>query len=168
MDPALALPTALPVELPPGEDELPDDDGEPLESDKHRQQMALSIETLQLALAEHEDIYIGGNLGLYFSETQVKKNDVRAPDVMIVLDTIRRARKSWVVWGENGRTPNVILELLSASTEAQARGVKMRIYSNILRVPEYYFFDPWDGYLESYSLERASNWELCEIVEGHA
>ncbi len=79
---------------------------------------------------------------VYFSELQAKKNDFRGPDVFVVLDTVRRERKSWVVWGENGRTPDVVIELLSPSTEAVDRGEKMRVYSKLLRVTHYYLFDP--------------------------
>ncbi|MGK4000151.1 Uma2 family endonuclease [Sorangium sp. So ce1024] len=141
---------------PPGEDELPYDDGEPMESERHRAQMGLLIETLQLHWHERHDVYVGGNMAIYFSELQAKKNDFRGPDVFVVLDTNRRERKSWVVWQEDGRTPDVVIELLSDMTEAMDRGEKMRIYAKLLRVPEYYLFDPFSGALEAYALDRAT------------
>ncbi|WP_437869747.1 Uma2 family endonuclease [Sorangium sp. So ce363] len=141
---------------PPGEDELPHDDGEPMESDRHRKQMLLLIESLDLFWKDRDDVYVSGNMAIYFSELQTMKNDFRGPDVFVVLDTVRRDRKSWVVWQENGRTPDVVIELLSESTESIDRGEKMRIYAKVLRVPEYFLFDPMKNTLEGYLLDMAS------------
>ena len=144
---------AYPPTPPPGEDELPCDDGEPMESDRHRKQMNVLIESLDDAWRDRDDVYVGGNMFVYFSELQAKKNDFRGPDVFVVLDTVRRERKSWVVWGENGRTPDVVIELLSPSTEDVDRGEKMRVYSKLLRVTHYYLFDPMSGVLQGYTLD---------------
>jgi Uma2 family endonuclease len=138
---------------PPGEDELPCDDGEPMETERHRKQMNVLIDSLDDAWRDRDDVYVGGNMAVYFSELQAKKNDFRGPDVFVVLDTVRRERKSWVVWGENGRTPDVVIELLSPSTEAVDRGEKMRVYSKLLRVTHYYLFDPMSGELQGYTLD---------------
>jgi Uma2 family endonuclease len=140
------------IPCPPGEDELPYDDGEPMERGRHRRQMALLIESLGAHWSDRDDVAVEGNMALYFSELQAKKNDFRAPDVFVVLDTVRRDRKSWVVWQEE-RTPNVVIELLSPSSEAADRGDKMRIYAKLLRVPEYFLFDPMTGALEGYRLD---------------
>src|SRR5262249_9171941 len=95
---------------------------------------------------------VGGNMFVYYSELQTKQNDFRGPDVFVVLDTQRRERKSWVVWGENGRTPDVVIELISPSTEQTDRGETMRIDAQLLRVSFYYLFDPLPGVLEGYEL----------------
>ncbi|WP_437283233.1 Uma2 family endonuclease [Sorangium sp. So ce375] len=137
---------------PPGEDELLHDDGAS-QSERHRKQMDLLIEALDLLWKERDDVYVGGNMAVYFSELQAKKNDFRGPDVFVVLDTVRRERKSWVVWQEDGRTPDMVIELLSESTEKVDRADKMRIYAKLLRVPEYYLFDPFTGVLEAYALD---------------
>ncbi|XXY46814.1 Uma2 family endonuclease [Sorangium sp. So ce269] len=141
---------------PPGEDELPHDDGEPMESDRHRKQMLLLIESLDLFWKGRDDVYVSGNMAIYFSELQTMKNDFRGPDVFVVLDTVRRDRKSWVVWQENGRTPDLVIELLSESTESVDRGEKMRIYAKVLRVPEYFMFDPMKNMLEGHVLDIGS------------
>lgn len=142
---------------PPGEDELPYSDGEPMESEKHRKQMTLLTQSLELAWDARDDFYVGGGMFLYFSEIQTKKrNDFRGPDVFVVLDTVRRVRKSWVVWQEE-RTPDVVIELVSATTEKADRGEKMRIYSKVLRVPEYYLYDPETDALEGYRLDVATS-----------
>jgi Uma2 family endonuclease len=144
-----------PPPQPPSEDELPCDDGA-TQSERHRKQMNVLIESLDDAWRDRDDVYVGGNMAVYFSELQAKKNDFRGPDVFVVLDTVRRERKSWVVWGENGRTPNVVIELLSPSTEDVDRGEKMRIYSKLLHVTHYYLFDPMSGVLEGFTLDAVA------------
>lgn len=90
---------------------------------------------------------------IYFSETQARKNDVRGPDFFLVLGTDRRERRGWVVWEEGGKVPDVIVELLSETTEHVDRGEKMRIYAQLLKVGEHFLFDPWSGVLEGYELD---------------
>lgn len=141
----------IPV-IPPGEDELPCDDGEPMETEIHWKQMTLLRASLEHAWAERTDFYVGGNMFLYYSEIQTKKNDFRGPDVFVVLDTIRRVRKSWVVWQEE-RGPDVVIEITSPTTEKVDRGDKMRIYGKVLHVREYYLYDPETETLEGYTLD---------------
>jgi Uma2 family endonuclease len=123
----------------------------------HRLQMNLLIESLDrdLRAGGRSDFFIGGNMALYYSLLQVKKNDIRGPDVFVVLGTEHRDRKSWVVWEEGGQGPDVIIELLSDSTAAVDRGEKVRIYGTVLGVPEYYIYDPSNGDLEGYRLDVA-------------
>jgi len=143
-------------EPPPGELELPSDDGEPMETNRHRQQMTLLIQSLKRAWRGRHDFFVGGNMFVYFSETQTKSNDFRGPDVFVVLDTTDRDRMSWVVWGEDGKLPDVVIELLSDRTRAVDRGDKMRIYSKIWRTSEYYLFDPLSLAFEGYRLDAAA------------
>jgi Uma2 family endonuclease len=139
--------------VPPSSDQLICDDGEPMESARHRQQMTILIESLEHAWRARNDFYVGGNMFLYFSETQSRRNDFRGPDVFVVLETTRRERHAWVVWEENGKAPDVIIELLSEKTEHVDRGEKMRTYAGMLKVGEYFLFDPWSGVLEGYGLD---------------
>ena len=141
---------------PPRGEDLPYDDGMPMESEKHVLQMSLLIESLTYAWAGRDDFYVGGNMFVYYSELQAKQNDFRGPDVFVVLDTVRKVRKSWVVWEEDGRTPDLVIELTSPSTEAVDRGEKKRIYARALHVGEYFLFDPIDGRLEGYRLGSAT------------
>ncbi|HVY47086.1 MAG TPA: Uma2 family endonuclease [Minicystis sp.] len=88
---------------------------------------------------------------------QATRNDFRGPDVFVVLDTVRRERRSWVVWEEGGRTPDVAIELLSGTTEHVDRGDKMRVYARLLRAGESYLFDPMPGAFEGYALDAAAH-----------
>lgn len=160
-------PASLVPLVPPGEDELPSCDGEPMETDRHRKQMNLLIESLDYALRDRDDVFVGGNMFVYYSELQTKRNDFKGPDVFVVLGTVRRERKSWVVWKEDGRMPDVIIELVSESTEAVDRGEKMRLYARTLRVGEYYIYDPWTYRLDGYRLDVGKGqYDALEPVEG--
>jgi Uma2 family endonuclease len=140
-------------QAPPPSSQLVTDDGQPMDTARHRQQMTLLIESLEHAWSDRDDFYVGGNMFLYFSETQSRRNDFRGPDVFVVMNTSRRERKAWVVWEEEGKTPDVVIELLSESTEEVDRGDKMRIYARALKVGEYFLFDPFSGLLEGYELD---------------
>lgn len=86
-------------------------DEPPLESDLHRDQISLLIRLLQWHWQERQDFYVSGNITIYYSPYQRKSEDCRGPDFFVVLDTERKLRKSWVVWEEKGKYPNVIIEL---------------------------------------------------------
>jgi Uma2 family endonuclease len=149
----LARPADLPPDLPwpLTEDDLPYSDGEPTESQRHVLQMTLLIESLTLAWADRPDGFVGGDMFLYFSPEQVRGRDFRGPDVFAVLDVPKRERKSWVVWQE-GKGPDVIIELLSESTAAIDKGEKKRVYQDEVKVPEYFWYDPETGELAGFRL----------------
>ncbi|MDQ2695022.1 MAG: Uma2 family endonuclease, partial [Pseudomonadota bacterium] len=124
-------------------DELPCDDGMPMETERHRLHMELLIETLHPWLARRGDGYVGGNMFVYFTLEQVRGRYFRGPDVFVVLDVPPGERKSWVVWAE-GKGPDVVIELLSDSTARYDKDAKKNVYRDQLRVPEYYWFDPFN------------------------
>jgi hypothetical protein len=115
--------------------------------------LELLCETLDEVLAGREDVYVSGNMAVYYSALQAKKNDFKAPDVFVVLDAQgRHERKSWVLWEEDLRTPNLVVELLSPTTEDNDRGPKKLIYERLLRVPNYFLYDPLDFRFEGFRL----------------
>ena len=141
------------VTLPPSADRLPCDDGIPMETHRHVLQMRLLMEPLEDFWAGRE-FFVGGNMFVYFSPEQVRKHDYRGPDVFVVLDVERRNRQAWVVW-EEGKGPDVVIELLSESTAAFDKTEKKRIYQDRLRVPEYFWFDPFGAELAGFALNDA-------------
>jgi len=155
-EPTSDQPIPLGVVLPPTQEELPYDDGIPMESERHVLQMQLLIETLRLRWADRQDFYIGGNMFVYFSLEQVRNKDFRGPDVFVVLGVPKRERKSWVVW-EEGKGLDVVIELLSDSTAQQDKTEKKQIYQNQLRVPEYFWFDPFNP-------EDLAGFALCKGI----
>lgn len=133
------LPIPKDVIFPPGD--LYSDEP-PLESDLHRLQMTLLIQCLEWLWQNRNDFYASGNITIYYSPRQLKSSDFRGPDFFVVLGTERKPRKSWAVWEEDGKYPNVIIEVLSDSTAATDRNLKKQIYQDTFRTPEYFWFDP--------------------------
>ena len=121
--------------------------------EKNRRQSMVLTESLEFSLAHRDDVYVGANMFGYFNELQIQKNDTSGPDVFVLLNTNQRVRKSWVVWQENDRRPDVVIELVSETTEDVDRGDKMRIYAKMLRVTNYYIFDPLSLQLDGYVLD---------------
>ncbi|MBU6230848.1 MAG: Uma2 family endonuclease, partial [Cyanobacteria bacterium REEB459] len=117
-------------------------DEPPLESDVHRDQIDLLIRILRWWWRDRTDVYISGNLTVYYNQEQLKTRDFRGPDFFVVLGTEKKDRKSWVVWGEQGRYPNLILEILSDSTKGVDKGLKKDLYQTTFRTPDYFWFDP--------------------------
>lgn len=103
--------TQFEIILPPTQDELPCDDGVPMETQRHKLQLDLLIDGLVLWLEQREDGYVGGNMFLYYSMDQLRNQDFLRPDFFAVIDVPKGERKSWVVW-EQGKAPDVIIELL--------------------------------------------------------
>jgi Uma2 family endonuclease len=160
---------AQPLEFPkrpPTSDRLVVDDGEPMESGRHVQQMIVLIQSLEFAWSGRQDFYVGGNMFFYFSETQTRKNDFRGPDVFVVMNTTRRERLAWVVWEEDGQVPDVVIELLSDSTEHVDRGEKMRVYAR-LKIGEYFLFHPFTAVFEGYELDVLHGGYVKKSPDGH-
>jgi Uma2 family endonuclease len=121
------------------------DDGAEMESNRHRIGMNVLIRSLEQGLAPRSDFFAGGNMFIYFSAEQLRNRDFRGPDFFAVMDVDSTpTRQGWVVWQENGRYPDVIVELLSPSTASADTGVKKDIYERIFRTPDYFIFDPFD------------------------
>lgn len=127
---------------PPTQDELLYDDGIPMETYRHKLQMDLLVDPLAAWLSDR-NAFVSGNMFVYFSPYQLKNHDFRGPDMFAVLDVPKGERKCWVVW-EEGKGPDVVVELLSPSTASLDKRQKKEIYQKRLRVPEYFWFDPFN------------------------
>ncbi len=140
--------------LPRGED-LPYDDGEPMDTPWHRDAMGLLIESIRFHLAERPDYYVGGNEFIHYNPQKIMNKDFRGPDVYAVFGVDpKRDRKSWVVWEENNRTPDVVIELISPSTARIDRVVKKKLYQDVWKTTEYFCYDPKGP--------RIQGWRLIE------
>jgi len=134
--------TITPITLPT-QNELPCDDGVPMETQRHKMQMDLLIHSLYPWLEKRDNAYIGGNMFIYYSAAQIKNQDFKGPDFFAVLDVPKVERKSWVVW-EEGKAPDVVIELLSDSTIDNDKTTKKEVYQDQMRVPEYFWYDPFN------------------------
>jgi Uma2 family endonuclease len=131
-------------------------DEPPLESDLHRRQIDLLIRLLEYYWRDQTDFYVSGNLTVYYSPNQRKSEDFRGPDFFAVLVAEKRDRRSWVVWQEGGKYPNIIVELLSDSTALVDRGLKKQIYQDIFRTPDYFWFDPASLEFQGFTLHSGA------------
>jgi Uma2 family endonuclease len=141
-------------------------DEPPLESDLHREQIDLLIRLIKWWWRDRQDFYATGNLTIYFSPNQKKSEEFRGPDFFVVLDTEKKDRKSWVVWQEDGKYPNVIIEMLSDSTASVDKGLKKQIYQNTFRTPDYFLFDPNNLELQGFHIVDGQYQELAPTESG--
>ncbi len=141
-------------------DELLSDEP-PLETTRHLKQLILLLTCLERLWSDRTNFFAGGNLSIYYSTRQRKSEDVRGPDFFVVLDTERRDRKSWVVWAEDGKYPNFILEVLSDTTAQVDRGLKKQLYQDVFRTPDYFWFHPYTLEFKGFKL----NYRQYEAIE---
>jgi Uma2 family endonuclease len=122
------------------------DDGEPLETNRHRHAMNVLIDSALSALRHRTDSFVGGNMFVYYSRNQTMNRDFRGPDFFAVLNVDgNRERKGWIVWEEEGRYPDVIVEFMSPSTAKIDTGIKKTLYSETFHTANYFVYDPFDS-----------------------
>jgi Uma2 family endonuclease len=150
------------------------DDGEPLETNQHRVAMNVLIRAYQHYRGEQRDYYVGGNMFIYYSSTQVKNRDFRGPDFFVALNVDGdRQRLGWVVWEEEGCYPDTIVELMSPSTAKFDLGVKKQLYDRVFKTQNYFVYNPFDatslqGWHRSTSYQPLTpderGWLWCEAL----
>jgi len=126
----------------------PTSDGEPMaETELHREIMVALIHALQQYFKRDPQIYVGGNMLFYYEEGNSKASC--APDVFFVRGVPKRLpsgrREIYRVW-EEGKTPDLVIEVTSKSTKMDDLGIKKLLYAE-LGVQEYFLFDPLNEYL---------------------
>lgn len=123
--------------------DLPEDDGEPLETLWHRHQINLSIDTVKQRWPHRRDFLVGGNMFIYYSLQQVRNKDYKGPDVFVIKNVSPEPlRTKWVAWEEDGRLPDLIIELMSASTKRTDLTTKKDLYEKVFHTSEYFCYDP--------------------------
>ncbi len=131
-------------------------DEPPMETDWHLKQMMLLINCLNWLWRDRSDFFVAGNLTIYYSQKRIKTRDFRGPDFFVVQGVESRSRKSWTIWEEDGKYPDLIVEILSESTAEVDRTTKKTLYQNTFRTPEYFWFDPETLELAGFSLNRGT------------
>ncbi len=123
----------------------PTSDGKPMaETDQHRELMLLLIEMLKEYYRDAPHVYVSGNL-LVFYEPGNRRRHV-SPDVFVVRGVPKHLRENYLIW-EEGKGPEVAIELTSSSTRNEDIRTKFALYRDTLRVKEYFLFDPLGDYL---------------------
>jgi Uma2 family endonuclease len=145
---------------------LPSGDGDKMESDWHVVSITLLDELVRNHLGEPKNYFCGGNMFIYYSlqqakeieeyveaETPKRKPRFKGPDFFLVKGVDgTKPRDSWVVWEEDGRYPDLVVEFISTSTRAKDVDKNVMFYAGVFRVPEYFWFDRRSGELVGYRL----------------
>jgi Uma2 family endonuclease len=134
------------TKTPPAEVVYPDSDGQPMaETGVHVLAILYLIGTLKQLFRARDDVYVTGDMFLYYEEGKPKSR--KAPDVMVVKGVPSAPeRRSFKVWVEKA-VPCFILEATSKETANEDQGAKRLLYQR-LGVREYFLFDPLHEYLE--------------------
>ncbi len=127
--------------------DYPTSDGKPMaETHVHREDMIDVIQTLDDRYAGEPRVYVGGNLLLYYEEGNRRKHV--SPDVFVTIGIDKEPpRDYYLVWIE-GKAPDVVIEITSKSTKREDKKKKFELYRDILKVAEYFLFDPTEDYLK--------------------
>jgi Uma2 family endonuclease len=124
----------------------PISDGKPMaESDPARDYLIYGVETLDIYFANQPDVYVSGNLFIYYR--QGVPSAVVAPDVFVVFGVEKKKRFTYKVWQEGGILPSFVLEITSATTQENDQQEKPIKYAS-LGIQEYFQYDPTGDYLD--------------------
>lgn len=123
----------------------PERDGKPLaESEVHAAEIIRLILTLRDAFADRDDIYVWGDLLLYYEEGNPRASV--APDVFVVVGVPKGPpRRTYKLW-EEGAPPTLVIEVTSRSTRREDFKKKRALYARI-GVADYFLYDPLAEYL---------------------
>ena len=125
----------------------PDSDGQPMaETHFQRRAMFYLLTALPLHFRDREDVYVSGDMFLYYEEGNPAA--VVAPDVFVAIGAPKRAdapRRTYKLW-EEPTGPDFVLEVVSDSTWQVDRDEKPELYA-ALGVREYWLFDPTGKHL---------------------
>ncbi|MCS7066186.1 MAG: Uma2 family endonuclease, partial [Fimbriimonadales bacterium] len=145
-------------------------DGQPLESDWHVVQISLLDELVRQLWQGRHDFFCGGNIFIYYSIQQAESISkgrplYKGPDFFVVKGVDgTRPRKYWAVWDEDGRYPDVIVELLSPMTAERDTTRYKELYERIFRTAEYFWYDVDTRELKGFRL-RGGRYEPIEPNE---
>jgi Uma2 family endonuclease len=70
-----------------------------------------------------------------------------APDVFIIKGVLKHKRPYFLLWEEE-KGPDLVIEVTSSKTRSEDTNKKFLLYQNILKVQEYFLFDPFEDYLD--------------------
>jgi Uma2 family endonuclease len=114
------------------------------ETDRHYRLMTELRLALERWFQADPNVYVSGNLLLFYEEGNRRRHV--SPDVFVVFGVPKRERINYLLW-EEGHGPNAVIALTSSSTRREDTRQKFDLYRDVLRVPEYFLFDPFGDYL---------------------
>ena len=126
-----------------------DADGKPVgETPRHVKNFRFVLDPIERRYADDPNVFVAGNMFLHY--VQGDGNQHVSPDIFVVFGVPKVTvpeRRSYRTWEENGKTPDAIIELTSRSTREEDTVTKMALYQDVLKVKEYFLFDPYGEYL---------------------
>ena len=131
------------ISAPPAVDYPCSDDQPMAETEFQLIPLIEAISALRMHFADREDVYVIGNMFLYYEEGNPRA--VVAPDLFAVVGAPKHWRNTYKLW-EEPKAPDFVLEVTSRSTRTVDRGRKREIYAS-LGVGEYWLFDPTGDWL---------------------
>ncbi len=144
----------------------PESDGEPMaETPKHLQAMTDCMDVLRSYFRRFTDVYIAGNMMMYYEEGNPRKSI--SPDVFVVRGVSKKEIRTYKTW-EQPPTLDFVLEVASPSTYTRDFNEKMEIYAKILQVKAYCIYDPYheiDPYFVGFRLV-GETYEEIPFVNG--
>ena len=144
----------------------PESDGEPMaETPKHLQAMTDCMDVLRGHFRGIPDVYIAGNMMMYYEEGNPRKSI--SPDVFVVRGVSKKEIRTYKTW-EQPPTLDFVLEVASPSTYTRDFNEKMEIYAKILQVKAYCIYDPYheiDPYFVGFRLV-GETYEEIPFVNG--
>ena len=139
----------------------PESDGKPMaETDVHRKLMMNFIFMLEDHFKSDNDVYVSGNLLMYYEEGNPRKSI--SPDVFVVFGVEKKLRNTYLTWAE-ANTPDFVLEVASPGTFSNDMGKKKELYASVLEVKEYYIYDPLGQIVPSFIGYRITDAGYQEI-----
>ena len=140
----------------------PESDRKPMaETDTHRDLMVDFIQILRNYYQNEKDVYVSGNLLIYYERGSPRKSI--SPDVFVAFDVEKKQRNTYLTWAE-AQTPDFVLEVASPSTFPKDMGEKKDLYASVLAVKEYYIYDPMGQIVPSFVGYRLIDGEYQEIT----
>jgi Uma2 family endonuclease len=95
--------------------EYPTSDGRPMaETPLHMQEMIDLIETLQDHFAAEPNVYVWGNMMLFYAEGDPRKHI--SPDVFVVRGVPKNTPRDYYLTWKEGKAPDLIIEITSKTT----------------------------------------------------
>jgi Uma2 family endonuclease len=138
--------------------DYPTGDGKPMaETPVHRLNLTDSIAMLEDWFAGRNDVYVSGNMLLYYVEGDPRRHV--SPDVFVVLGVPQVYRGCYKAWEEPKPTLDFVIEFTSKSTRGEDQKTKSELYRTVLGVREYCLFDPFEEYLKPSA-------QLFRLVDG--
>ena len=125
--------------------DYPETDGQPMaETPTHRDAMIDAIQVLRRYFAHRPDVYVSGNMMMYYEEGEPRRSV--SPDVFVALGVEDKDRRTYLLWRE-AKGPDFVLEVTSRSTRRNDQRTKRALYER-MGVAEYVLYDPLGEYLE--------------------